>query len=180
MKISRRSVLKSMTATGAAAAAPGLFAPALAQAKPCRIGILAPRTGIAASPGISGVLDLLRSAAHLAAGPSLDLVDGHAGKERIRRHRTGRHDLADRRSWSCPQRRDRALRPEEMREDRPEERPFCALPLVSGESAGGRQGPPRRGSAETSFGSGVALRQQRRARSPARRSSRRGSSLFEG
>ena len=55
MKLSRRHVLKSMTATGAAAAAPGLFAPAIAQAKPCRIGILAPRTGIAASPGISGL-----------------------------------------------------------------------------------------------------------------------------
>jgi branched-chain amino acid transport system substrate-binding protein len=55
MKLSRRNVLKSMTATGAAAAASGLLAPAIAQAKPCRIGILAPRTGIAASPGISGL-----------------------------------------------------------------------------------------------------------------------------
>ena len=33
----------------------GVFAPAIAQAKPVRIGILAPRTGIAASPGISGL-----------------------------------------------------------------------------------------------------------------------------
>jgi branched-chain amino acid transport system substrate-binding protein len=55
MNITRRSVLKSMTATGAATATAGLFTPAIAQAKPCRIGVLAPRTGIAASPGISGL-----------------------------------------------------------------------------------------------------------------------------
>ena len=55
MKLTRRKVLKSMTATGALAASPGVFAPAIAQAKPCKIGILAPRTGIAASPGISGL-----------------------------------------------------------------------------------------------------------------------------
>ena len=55
MKLSRRSVLKSIAATGAAATSPGVFAPAIAQAKPVRIGILAPRTGIAASPGISGL-----------------------------------------------------------------------------------------------------------------------------
>ena len=50
MKLSRRTVLKSIAATGAAAASSGVFAPAMAQAKPCRLGILAPRTGIAASP----------------------------------------------------------------------------------------------------------------------------------
>jgi branched-chain amino acid transport system substrate-binding protein len=55
MKLSRRTVLKSMAATGAAAASSAVYAPAIAQAKPCRIGILAPRTGIAASPGISGL-----------------------------------------------------------------------------------------------------------------------------
>jgi branched-chain amino acid transport system substrate-binding protein len=55
MKLTRRNVLKSIAATGGAATAPGLFAPAIAQARPCRIGILAPRTGIAASPGISGL-----------------------------------------------------------------------------------------------------------------------------
>src|SRR5947209_17884879 len=55
MKLSRRTVLKSIAATGAAATSPGVFAPAIAQAKPCRLGILAPRTGIAASPGISGL-----------------------------------------------------------------------------------------------------------------------------
>jgi branched-chain amino acid transport system substrate-binding protein len=55
MKLTRRNVLKSMTATGALAASSGVFAPAIAQAKPCRIGILVPRTGIAAGPGISGL-----------------------------------------------------------------------------------------------------------------------------
>ncbi|HET7154479.1 MAG TPA: ABC transporter substrate-binding protein, partial [Hyphomicrobiaceae bacterium] len=55
MKLSRRSVLKSIAATSAAATSPGVFAPAIAQAGPVKIGILAPRTGIAASPGISGL-----------------------------------------------------------------------------------------------------------------------------
>ena len=55
MKFSRRTVLKSIAATGAAATSPGVFAPAIAQARPVKIGILAPRTGIAASPGISGL-----------------------------------------------------------------------------------------------------------------------------
>ena len=55
MKISRRAIMKSIAATGAAAASPGVFAPAIAQAGPVKIGILAPRTGIAASPGISGL-----------------------------------------------------------------------------------------------------------------------------
>src|SRR5262245_65453499 len=55
MTITRRAVLKSMTATSALAAASRLGAPAIAQAKPCKLGILVPRTGIAASPGISGL-----------------------------------------------------------------------------------------------------------------------------
>src|SRR5215510_10500113 len=55
MRITRRAVLQSMTATSAVAAASRLGAPAIAQAKPCKLGILAPRTGIAASPGISGL-----------------------------------------------------------------------------------------------------------------------------
>jgi len=55
MTITRRAVLKSMTATSALAAASHLATPAMAQAKPCKLGILAPRTGIAASPGISGL-----------------------------------------------------------------------------------------------------------------------------
>jgi branched-chain amino acid transport system substrate-binding protein len=55
MKPSRRTILKSMAAAGAAAASPGVFAPAVAQALPLKIGVLAPRTGIAASAGISGL-----------------------------------------------------------------------------------------------------------------------------
>jgi branched-chain amino acid transport system substrate-binding protein len=55
MKISRRAIMKSIAATGAAAASPGVFAPAIAQAGPVKIGVLVPRTGIAASPGISGL-----------------------------------------------------------------------------------------------------------------------------
>ncbi len=55
MTLSRRTILKSIAATGAAAASPGVFAPAIAQARPLKLGILAPRTGIAASAGISGL-----------------------------------------------------------------------------------------------------------------------------
>ena len=55
MTLSRRALLKTMAATGAAATSPGVFAPAIAQAKPVRIGILAPRSGIAASAGESGL-----------------------------------------------------------------------------------------------------------------------------
>ena len=56
MKITRRSLLKSAAAAGVLATpASGLFAPAIAQNKPLKIGVLAPRTGLAASPGISGI-----------------------------------------------------------------------------------------------------------------------------
>ncbi|HWJ99695.1 MAG TPA: ABC transporter substrate-binding protein [Xanthobacteraceae bacterium] len=54
-KLSRRSLLKSAAAIGAMAATEGVFAPAIAQNKPIKIGVLAPRSGIAASPGISGI-----------------------------------------------------------------------------------------------------------------------------
>lgn len=53
--ISRRTVLQSMAGASALALPAGVFAPALAQSKPVKIGILAPRTGIAASPGVSGL-----------------------------------------------------------------------------------------------------------------------------
>src|SRR5215831_10666155 len=53
MQLSRRALLASLAATGATA--PGVFAPAVAQAKPCRVGILAPRSGNAASAGESGL-----------------------------------------------------------------------------------------------------------------------------
>jgi branched-chain amino acid transport system substrate-binding protein len=54
MKLSRRTLLKS-AAAGALLAPAGVFAPAIAQNKPLKIGVLAPRTGLAASPGISGI-----------------------------------------------------------------------------------------------------------------------------
>jgi branched-chain amino acid transport system substrate-binding protein len=51
MKVSRRSLLKSV----AGAAAGAVFAPAIAADRPLRIGILAPRSGIAAAPGENGI-----------------------------------------------------------------------------------------------------------------------------
>src|SRR5262245_15923303 len=53
MAISRRRLLASAAALGAVSAS--LFAPAIAQSKPLRIGILAPRSGIAAAPGENGI-----------------------------------------------------------------------------------------------------------------------------
>ena len=55
MLFSRRSMLKSMTAAGALTAAGSFPAPSIAQAKPVRIGVLAPRSGIAAGPGENGI-----------------------------------------------------------------------------------------------------------------------------
>src|SRR4029077_16270862 len=55
MSVSRRSLLKSAAASGALAASGATFAPAIAQNSPVRIGILAPRSGIAASPGVCGI-----------------------------------------------------------------------------------------------------------------------------
>src|SRR5215204_5937340 len=53
MIISRRTLLKS--AAGALATPAGVFAPAIAQTGPVRVGILAPRSGIAASAGENGI-----------------------------------------------------------------------------------------------------------------------------
>src|SRR2546430_17701197 len=55
MSVSRRSLLKSAAAGGALAASGATFAPAIAQNRPVRIGILAPRSGIAAAPGENGI-----------------------------------------------------------------------------------------------------------------------------
>src|SRR5438445_166200 len=55
MTLSRRSLLKSAAAVGALTASAEVKAPALAQNKPVRIGILAPRSGIAAAPGENGI-----------------------------------------------------------------------------------------------------------------------------
>src|SRR5262245_15316941 len=55
MAISRRTLLQSTAAAGVLML-PGNFpAPALARAAPLRIGILAPRSGIAAGPGENGI-----------------------------------------------------------------------------------------------------------------------------
>ena len=54
MALSRRKLLKSAAAAGALSVS-GVFAPAIAQNKPLRIGILAPRSGIAAAPGENGI-----------------------------------------------------------------------------------------------------------------------------
>src|SRR5947199_2591751 len=55
MKITRRNLLASGAALGAASMTGQVFAPAIAQNKPLRIGILAPRSGIAAAPGENGI-----------------------------------------------------------------------------------------------------------------------------
>ena len=49
MAVSRRTVLKSAAAAGALLIGARISAPAIAQNKPVRIGILAPRSGIAAA-----------------------------------------------------------------------------------------------------------------------------------
>ena len=55
-RASRRKFLKGAVAGAGALALPaGVFSPAIAQAKPLRVGILAPRSGIAASAGVSGL-----------------------------------------------------------------------------------------------------------------------------
>src|SRR5690349_8260960 len=55
MAISRRRLLASAAALGAFAATEGIFAPAIAQNTPLKIGVLAPRSGIAAAPGENGI-----------------------------------------------------------------------------------------------------------------------------
>ncbi len=55
MRITRRNLLASGAALGAMSMTGQLFAPAIAQNKPVRIGILAPRSGIAAAPGENGI-----------------------------------------------------------------------------------------------------------------------------
>src|SRR5258708_18049867 len=55
MALSRRMLLKSAAAAGALSMSGEVFAPAIVQNKPVRIGILAPRSGIAAAPGENGI-----------------------------------------------------------------------------------------------------------------------------
>src|SRR5258707_15878801 len=53
--LSRRTFLKSAAGIGALTVAGDVCAPAIAQGKPGRIGILAPRSRIAAAPGENGI-----------------------------------------------------------------------------------------------------------------------------
>ena len=55
MRVSRRTLLQSAAAASAMTMTGGIHAPAIAQNKPVRIGILAPRSGIAAAPGENGI-----------------------------------------------------------------------------------------------------------------------------
>ena len=55
MAISRRKVLKGGAALGALSLSGEVFAPALAQNKPLRIGILGARSGIGAGPGTTSI-----------------------------------------------------------------------------------------------------------------------------
>src|SRR5258707_3709649 len=55
MKLTRRNFSKFAGTSVLAAAVPGLFAPALAQDKPLRIGIIAPRSGAAGTAGECGI-----------------------------------------------------------------------------------------------------------------------------
>src|SRR3974390_1995689 len=55
MSITRRKLLQGTAVIGALSAAVDIFSPHIAQNKPVRIGILAPRSGIAASPGENGI-----------------------------------------------------------------------------------------------------------------------------
>lgn len=55
MTISRRTFVRGIGYAGLAAATPGVFAPAIAQSNPVRIGILAPRSGAMGTVGECGI-----------------------------------------------------------------------------------------------------------------------------
>src|ERR1700736_853316 len=55
MAFSRRTLLKCPASVGALSLSGEVFAPAIGQYKPVRIGMLAPRSGIAAAPGENGI-----------------------------------------------------------------------------------------------------------------------------
>ena len=55
MTLTRRAFSKLAGAGVAAAAAPNFFAPAIAQEKPLKIGIIAPRSGVAGTAGECGI-----------------------------------------------------------------------------------------------------------------------------
>src|SRR6267154_1824204 len=79
MKLTRRDFSRLAGTTVLAAAAPGLFAPALAQDKPLRIGIIAPRSGAAGTAGECGIRAVQWAAERInkdggIAGRKIDLV----------------------------------------------------------------------------------------------------------
>jgi len=55
MKLTRRNFSKLAGSSVLAIATPGIFAAALAQDKPLRIGIIAPRSGVAGTAGECGI-----------------------------------------------------------------------------------------------------------------------------
>src|SRR3954465_11925335 len=55
MPVTRRRLLASAAAVAAVSTTGRVFSPAIAQNKPLRVGILAPRSGIAAAPGENGI-----------------------------------------------------------------------------------------------------------------------------
>jgi branched-chain amino acid transport system substrate-binding protein len=80
MAIDRRTVLKGMLATGAAAAA--LPAPAIAQAAPFKIGLLTVKTGPLAQGGIQmeqGIATFLKEKANTLAGRKVELLVADTG-----------------------------------------------------------------------------------------------------
>src|SRR3977135_2063162 len=79
MKLTRRNFSKFAGTGVLAAAAPGLFAPALAQDKPLRIGIIAPRSGAAGTAGECGIRGVQWAAERMnkdggIAGRKIELV----------------------------------------------------------------------------------------------------------
>ena len=120
MAISRRKVLRSTAALGVLSISDRVFSPAIAQNKPLRVGVLAPRAGIAAAPGLNGIRATQWAVEGFNAkdgigGRKVELViedefhaQGHnralqqaraAGKSRLR----ARHHFHGRRPcpWSC-------------------------------------------------------------------------------
>src|SRR5215510_11628564 len=78
--IKRRTVIKGMLATGAAAAA--LPMPAIAQATPFKIGLLTVKTGPLAQGGIQmeqGVLTFLKEKGSTLAGRKVELLVADTG-----------------------------------------------------------------------------------------------------
>src|SRR5258708_26506977 len=95
MGISRRTVWKPAAAVGALSVSGEVFAPAIAQNKPVRIGILAPRSGIAAAPGENGIRATQWAAARFnaeggIAGRKIELVIGEESSPKDTIERFGR------------------------------------------------------------------------------------------